>query len=1237
MLSVQLRRVVVSFFLVGVSLVSAQVQFDGSVGSASGLLTGDQVILESQGQLTSDQQALLHSFSLLSVGAGETLEFQHSTATVQNIIARVTGGEASVIDGRLVSDASLWLLNPNGVLVSENSQIDVAGSFRINTQAGAGAALVLADGSMLTVDTDLNTLIVAAPADFGFITDLPADPAARVTADTSAGTVVGVATDPNGQLFSITGGTQVGGNLFHSFERFSVFSQDVATFDSSSVLPLDNVISRITGDYKSFLTGSIFTTGAGMVGTSFWFVNPAGIFVGNGAFLDVGKSLNLGSADFIANAAGDAYRADGGAGSSFFSDSPANFGFDDQTNAGDLRLASFSFDQTNRISNTADDGISLVGGNVDLSASALLLVAEPGQRGNLSIEAPRGSVVLDGSFVGASTQGSTNAGRVLLSGARLVSNGSLIAVNTVVGDPNQPASRVDATFSESVTLQDSQLGAATAGAADSGPIVISAPQIEMNNGSLVTTTSGGGSAGGIILLANADEAGIRVTGSARLANDTTLGTGDAEAGGIFLVTTGDLSLAGSAGLPIELEGNAGVNAGSNASIFLQGENVLLSEVSVSSQSAGSSLAAAGSSDLFVQANNLLSLESTDLLSKTSGVNDTGRVFLTGNLVSITDSSLNAATSAEGNSSGITIDAAQLLFIGGSSSIISETSAAGSAGDIFVGSNGDLLVSGDDLVISSSSSAPVNGGSAADIFLSAAGDVQIVDADVSAIGVSGASGTVSVQATNIAVTDSQISLDTASDIPSAGLNGVGLLTTGSLSISNTVLSTQTSGTADALPIFFQGLDIVINNSQLVASTNGAGNASIIALEAPTDASGLSLGAADVTIVGSEISTVSNGDGSAGQINFAGQNLRVDSSNFLVETSSPLPGSQDLTSVGLNFEEEIRFENSAVSAQTLNASDAGRISISGQNVFFDNTEISNSSVGTGAAGEILLAGSISDPSSAITFTNSTLTSETVNGGSGEVSLVAGFLGLAGPETRISTSSSGTGTAGNIRLFGGAIEILDGASIESRATGEGNSNNIVLDASNGGLTLRSDLPGQRSEIRTDSTRSQGGDISLTSVGLTQLQNAAVVASAGVDGSGGNIQLLSNGSLINRSVVLAQAEAGTGGRIDIELAPGALLILDAESLLNSDSQAGSSGTVRIEAPDTGINSALAPQNSDLPPQVTLQSDACAPPAQGQRASTFFVRSKAKRDTTPDSYLGDASYDSPNMGSDPIGSGDCP
>jgi len=88
---------------------------------------------------------------------------------------------------------------------------------------------------------------------------------------------------PNGDTFTIQGGTAAGRNLFHSFEEFSLPTGNIASFES---LPaIDNIITRVTGELASDIDGTIAAD------ANLYFLNPNGIVFGPNAQLEIDGSF----------------------------------------------------------------------------------------------------------------------------------------------------------------------------------------------------------------------------------------------------------------------------------------------------------------------------------------------------------------------------------------------------------------------------------------------------------------------------------------------------------------------------------------------------------------------------------------------------------------------------------------------------------------------------------------------------------------------------------------------------------------------------------------------------------------------------------------------------------------------------------------------------------------------------------------------------------------------------------
>lgn len=159
------------FLFVGLCLTAgqclqAQIALDGTIGP-SGPLTGPnyQIGAELGKQVGGN---LFHSFKDFSLNSGEAATFS-GPATVQNIISRVTGGNASSIDGAIrstIPDSNFYLLNPAGVMFGPNASVDVGGSFTASTVD----SVKLGAGGKFDARAPVASVLTSAPVEaFGFL------------------------------------------------------------------------------------------------------------------------------------------------------------------------------------------------------------------------------------------------------------------------------------------------------------------------------------------------------------------------------------------------------------------------------------------------------------------------------------------------------------------------------------------------------------------------------------------------------------------------------------------------------------------------------------------------------------------------------------------------------------------------------------------------------------------------------------------------------------------------------------------------------------------------------------------------------------------------------------------------------------------------------------------------------------------------------------------------------------
>jgi filamentous hemagglutinin family protein len=105
----------------GVALAGPLPDAPNVMAGAAAVTTAGQVMTVRQ---TTDRAAI--SWDSFSVGAGHAVRFEQPSAR-SVLLNRVVGADPSVIQGSLTANGRVFLLNPNGVLFSPTSQVNVGG------------------------------------------------------------------------------------------------------------------------------------------------------------------------------------------------------------------------------------------------------------------------------------------------------------------------------------------------------------------------------------------------------------------------------------------------------------------------------------------------------------------------------------------------------------------------------------------------------------------------------------------------------------------------------------------------------------------------------------------------------------------------------------------------------------------------------------------------------------------------------------------------------------------------------------------------------------------------------------------------------------------------------------------------------------------------------------------------------------------------------------------------------
>ncbi|KOR31518.1 hypothetical protein TI04_00515, partial [Achromatium sp. WMS2] len=156
--------------LVSVPL-AAEIVTDGSAGAAATLNGPNFAIPQNLGTTVGNN--LFHSFTSFNLEQNQTATFSGADS-LRNVISRVTGGNASNIDGAIISqlpNADFYFINPYGIIFGPHSTVDVKGGFHVST----AQQLVFDDGNSYNAAMPAgSSFTAAAPKAFGFLT--PAQP-----------------------------------------------------------------------------------------------------------------------------------------------------------------------------------------------------------------------------------------------------------------------------------------------------------------------------------------------------------------------------------------------------------------------------------------------------------------------------------------------------------------------------------------------------------------------------------------------------------------------------------------------------------------------------------------------------------------------------------------------------------------------------------------------------------------------------------------------------------------------------------------------------------------------------------------------------------------------------------------------------------------------------------------------------------------------------------------------------
>lgn len=785
----------------------AQIRTDASLGQPAQTLQGPAYLIGQQlGRLSGNN--LFHSFQTFNLASGESALFTTSMPGIANVISRVTGGEPSLIFGNLALQAAsgapaFFFINPAGVLFGAGTSVDVPGAFHVST----ADSLKFSDGSRFHADLSRASSFSSAPPEaFGF---LGSQRGAIAVVDGAV-----IATNPQQAISLVAGDIGIDNATVVGSGDIRLAAVGARALDLSLAADMSGLAGHIALGHEALLGGSnLGARDAGVIS-----LNARSIVLDGGASISsLTRAGSSGRGPAVLLQAADAVSLGNGA-NLYTATLGAGAGGALSVQAGSLSLdgGSYLFSETRPGSSgpggalivKARQGLSLAGG-----ASISAEVQGRGNGGDIALTA--GSISLaGGSYLSqAALAGRGSAGAMLLDATdaiRLDEGAKLLSYTQTAG------------LTGAIQLK-AGAGLALAGGASIANIAIGpgarAGDVNVRLGgdlgltagtSIVTSGLDGGHAGSV------DIAGRHVSlgGGAYISSGSLDSQGSA--GAVQMTATGTINLDGASYVSANSHSDSDGGA-----IRLSAQNLSLGGGSFLTSTAHEGRGNAGGID--VAASNDIKLTGGAAIgSGTQAAGHGGRVRLSASNISLGGQSLIYTTSSQpgaGDAGNVEIQASgQFSLSEGSVVDSSSYSLLGQAGSITVTAGGIALDRG---AMASRSALPEGSGHAGAITLRASGAIRLAnDSLVSTSTLSaGDAGLIRVEAASM-------QLDHASLLSLAGTGSRGrggnleLKLSGDFSASAGSLGTTTFGSGAGGTVSLQAHDIAFDGAQAGISAAAA---------------------------------------------------------------------------------------------------------------------------------------------------------------------------------------------------------------------------------------------------------------------------------------------------------------------------------------------------------------------------------------------------------------------------------
>ena len=490
----------------------------------------------------------------------------------------------------------------------------------------------------------------------------------------------------NGMTFNITGGTQRGGNLFHSFQLFNVGTGETASFDLPGGGGVSNILARVTGGASS-IDGTIHSD------ANLYLINPAGILFNANAKLDINGAFTATTSDYVTLSDGRILHTSDFSNDALLSSAPPQaFGFL-KSNRAELNLASGAS------LSSIGQSVSLIGssrGGINFSAGS-------------NINAAGGKAVIRGgrltmdtfSSVGAHEVSVKAAGSMTMKGASILAESKAtiqtqrlnMQEGSYVLAASTGAAGMISLQAQQISLSNSQVHATNSAEDNSkGGINVKADHLQIFAGSEISAQATGDSPGGDISVVAKN---IAISGAG---TDVRTGiitdTGASRGGGNVSVETDKLSVTAGGRISANTagKGNGGDVHVKARSIYISGKDSdLTTGITADSDPSPRGGPGGAGGNVKVETGSLRIVDQGQIAAGTFGLRKGGNVsvsardiFIRGDLSgALTGVATDSAFGTTGGPAGDVRVRADNLRIETGGQISSNTFGYGKGGDVFV--------------------------------------------------------------------------------------------------------------------------------------------------------------------------------------------------------------------------------------------------------------------------------------------------------------------------------------------------------------------------------------------------------------------------------------------------------------------------------------------------------------------------------------------------------------------------